>query len=316
MSLKSLNYSIYIMDNRNKLKCSNKSFKYIINGEQSKENRLYVKTIGTETVVKNFDRYPLMSGHPIEFLFNPYKGRVLNVYVLLYIVKGRGKYFFSRDEFMDISEGDMILIKPNTWHSYKPDKKTGWKEYWIGFQYNNMNDIDNILNTKEKIFRIGIQDKIINLFEDAIRVANEEKPGFQLYIAGITNLILCMITYYEKNKCTDPVMEDLINKAKSIIKDNISNGITPEKVAHEIKLSYSWFRKIFKDYSGVTPSKYIQELKIREAKVLLTTSHKQIKEIAYQLGFEDWAYFIKVFKKYSDISPSQYRKLFYEYKKE
>lgn len=205
----------------NESKGSNKSFKYIINGEQSQENGLVVRTVGTENIAKNFDKYPPEDGHPIEYIFNPSKGRILNVYVLLYIVRGRGKYFCSKDKFIDIKEGDVILIEPNTWHSYKPDKMTGWKEYWIGFQYNTVNDIANILNSKDKIFRIGIQDKILNLFEDAIRIANEEKPGFQLYISGITNLILSIINYYEKNKCTDPVTEDLMNKASRCSYDRI-----------------------------------------------------------------------------------------------
>lgn len=302
---------------RDESKNSNKKFRYIINGEQYNDKGLIIKTVGTENIFKYFNKYPPEVGHPIEFVFNPYMGRTLNIYILLYIVKGKGLYFFSKDKYVEIKEGDAILIKPDTWHSYRPDKMTGWTEYWIGFQYSNMDsDIENLFNNKETIFNIGIQDKIINIFEDAIRIANEEKPGFQLYLSGITYLILCMINYFERNKCTAPVTADIINKAKIIIKENLTNGISPEYVSNEVGLSYSWFRKIFKDYTGVAPSQYIQEIKIQEAKKLLTTSHLQIKEIAYRLGYDDSSYFIRIFKKYSNISPSEYRKLFYECNKE
>lgn len=290
-----------------------KKFKYIISGEYSTESSIVIKTIGTENIGYNYNKYPPEEGHPEEFLFNPSKGRTLNIYILLYIAKGKGLYFYSKDNFIDIKEGDIILITPNTLHSYKPNKNTGWEEYWIGFDVNRMEEyMENLFAQNINIYNIGIHDKILNLFKDAIKVANEEKPGFQQYLSGITNLILSMTNYYEKNKSTDPATEDIINKSKIIIKENLLNGITPEQVANEVNLSYSWFRKIFKDYTGVTPSQYIQEIKIQKAREMLTSSHMQVKEIVYKLGYDDVAYFIKIFKKYTNQSPSEYRKLFYE----
>ena len=37
----------------------------------------------------------------------------------------------------------------------------------------------------------------------------------------------------------------------------------------KLNISYSWFRKVFKDYTGYAPAKYFQELKLRKAKQLL-----------------------------------------------
>ena len=64
--------------------------------------------------------------------------------------------------------------------------------------------------------------------------------------------------------------------------ENVST-ITPEKLAEITCMSYSKFRKIFKEYTGFAPSQYIQEVRINMAKELLTNTSKSIKEIAFEL---------------------------------
>ncbi|WP_414739302.1 helix-turn-helix domain-containing protein [Macrococcoides canis] len=84
--------------------------------------------------------------------------------------------------------------------------------------------------------------------------------------------------------------------------------ITPEKLAELVCMSYSKFRKIFKEYTGFAPSQYIQEVRINMAKEALTNSSKSIKEIALELGYENKDYFFTVFKKVTGMTPVNYRK--------
>ena len=51
--------------------------------------------------------------------------------------------------------------------------------------------------------------------------------------------------------------------------------------AENLNLSYSWFRKVFKDYTGYAPAKYFQELKIKKAEDLLMRTSHSVKEISY-----------------------------------
>jgi len=56
---------------------------------------------------------------------------VLDNYQLIYISKGRGWYHESPEKRVEIKGGTMLIIPPYTWHSYYPDKKSGWQEYWF-----------------------------------------------------------------------------------------------------------------------------------------------------------------------------------------
>ena len=91
------------------------------------------------------------------------------------------------------------------------------------------------------------------------------------------------------------------------VHENIST-ITPKDLAKSICMSYSKFRKIFKDYTGFAPSQYIQEVRINIAKEMLTNTSKSIKEIAFELGYENKDYFFTVFRKVTDMTPIAYRK--------
>ena len=125
-------------------------------------------------------------------------------------------------------------------------------------------------------------------------------------------LLICSVAllsnsqnYEFDNKATEQ-----ISKAKVFIRENLLKGIGPEEVADSLHMSYSWFRKLFKEYTGLSPAHYIQELKIQQAKDLLATTQRSTKEIAYYLTFDDIPYFTKVFKKYTGYTPQSYRKKF------
>ena len=61
-----------------------------------------------------------------------------------------------------------------------------------------------------------------------------------------------------------------IEQAKIIMNENVFKDIDPEELAMKLNISYSWFRKVFKDYTGYAPAKYFQELKLRKAKAVVS----------------------------------------------
>ena len=72
-------------------------------------------------------------------------------------------------------------------------------------------------------------------------------------------------------------------------------------------MSYSNFRKLFKEYTGLSPALYQQELKIQRAKNLLATTGDSIKEIADRLHFESPDYFSARFRAKTGMRPSEFR---------
>jgi len=286
------------------------NFKYLVNSDQDISWGLAVDNIGESLIKPKYDVYPPKVGHPDNYYFDITKGRTLDNYQLIYISKGRGTYHCSDQERIEIEEGEMIIIPPYTWHSYYPDPKTGWHEYWIGIRGE---DVDSrfrsgFFNPEEIQYKVGIQDEIIGLYKSAIEIAMGEQPGYQQLLAGIANNMLAMVLYFNQNKQLDNnIIAYKIDKARNIMRENILSNLTPQEVAGQVDMSYSQFRSAFKKYTNISPAHYALELKLQQARTLLLNSQMNIKEIAQDLKYKDASCFSALFKKYTGISPTEYR---------
>jgi AraC-like DNA-binding protein len=88
----------------------------------------------------------------------------------------------------------------------------------------------------------------------------------------------------------------------------VESDISFQTFAEENNIGYSYFRKMFKKYTGVPPVQYHLDLKILRAKEMLLYDDKSIKEISYDLGFQSIYYFSRIFKNKQGVSPSEMRK--------
>ena len=265
-------------------------------------------SVGHQVISEN-EAYPPQV-HPTRYLFNIENGRILNEYQLLYITKGRGMFSSESSGRSQVKEGYMFLLFPGEWHTYRPDPETGWNEYWIGFDGRIMDEWvkDGFFRKESPVFNIGLNEGIIALYKRAIIIAEAQEANYQQALSGIACNLVSMALYLSRNR--DFSKSDIasqISQAKIAVHDSIS-AVTPEELARITCMSYSKFRKIFKEYTGFAPSQYIQEVRITMAKELLTNTSKSIKQIAIELGYENKDYFFTVFKKVTGSTPITYRR--------
>lgn len=170
--------------------------------------------------------------------------------------------------------------------------------------------VENGFFTPESpIFYVGFSSGIISLYEDIIEYALQERSGFQQIISSIVLYILGSVYYKNRNQSfTDSVAINKIDEARSIMKQKIDNPVSPEEIAEQLGVSYSWFRKMFKQYVNISPTQYQLNLKFLRSKELLDTSGLTITEIAYQMNFETVSQFSTFFRKREGISPQGYRR--------
>lgn len=94
---------------------------------------------------------------------------------------------------------------------------------------------------------------------------------------------------------------------QQLLKENFREWKQPARYAAELNISLSHLYDTIKGITGESVSAYIQHYCILEAKRLLCFSNLTVKEIAYQLGYEEPVYFGKLFKKVTGLTPIQFR---------
>lgn len=82
-----------------------------------------------------------------------------------------------------------------------------------------------------------------------------------------------------------------------------------KEIAEMCYVSPAYFRRLFKEYAGVTPMEYRLNARMEYAKKLLAIGAMNTGEVARAVGFEDPAYFCRVFKKRVGVSPGKYMQL-------
>ena len=131
----------------------------------------------------------------------------------------------------------------------------------------------------------GYKVKIQELFFDVLASLNEEYFNLSNFNGNYT-----------------------IKKSIDYIHNNFSQpDLNLADIAAYSKISDTHFRRIFKNIYGVTPVKYINNLRINKAKALLTDTNTSLEEISLKCGYNEYSYFSRVFAKITGKTPSEYR---------
>ena len=99
----------------------------------------------------------------------------------------------------------------------------------------------------------------------------------------------------------------LIRKFNLLVETHFKEEHSVSFYAQQLFKSPKTLSNLFAIYNNKTPSQVIQERILIEAKRLLTYTQKSVKQITFELGFEDVSYFSNFFKKHTTLSPVDFR---------
>lgn len=95
---------------------------------------------------------------------------------------------------------------------------------------------------------------------------------------------------------------------KSLLEDSYTKEHLSSFYANALYVSNKKLNELCKTFAGSTLSDLIKDRLLLEAKRLLLHTNNSVKEISYQLGFEDPAYFNRFFRKHLEMSPVHFKK--------
>lgn len=282
--------------------------KYLNPGQEDKDWGLFLNCSGKASIGPGVVYPP--NDHPSGYYFSYGIGRVLDEYQINYITDGEGIYEDKQGRRI-IRSGSLIFTKPGKWHRYKPKESTGWVEHYVGFSGIIARQLyaSPWFMQKKPVVQVGHREEILDSYYKIFSYTQEEKPGYQQVAAGMIMKLLGNIVSLDKQKdFSGKRVEKIIQNACFTVRENVESDIDFKTFAEENNIGYSYFRKMFKKYTGVPPVQYHLDLKILRAKEMLLNTDRSIKEISYDLGFQSIYYFSRIFKSKLGVSPSAIRK--------
>jgi AraC-like DNA-binding protein len=102
----------------------------------------------------------------------------------------------------------------------------------------------------------------------------------------------------------DPRIESVLR----MIRDEPGREFELETLAQTANISVSHLRHLFKSQTGITPTKFIKQVRMENAEQLLRTTFLSVKEIMNRVGIPNQSYFSREFKKMYGLAPNEYRR--------
>ena len=241
------------------------------------------------------------------------------------------------DSQIRLIPGDLFVITPHEEHSYKISSKTViynclFYPEALGEDWNRLKGIESIYDLlivepfyrpesgKQEILHLSPPEaEYIELVLKRMVGEQEDRlEGFELVQKSNLIVFLCMLgrvwkkQFGEKNNIYLN-RRDMLAGSISFIENNIINELKIDDLASKAYLSPNYFRKIFKETTGLTPIDYINGIRISKAREFLGTGRMSVTEVGEAVGIRDLNYFSKIFKSMVGCSPSSYKKMFKKY---
>lgn len=230
-------------------------------------------------------------------------GKPKEVDMLLYLDELRAEYHFKNGEHFFVSEGSLIYLPKGSEYSVRFFNKKVPTANTVGINFHLYDEASRpfLLSHSYLLFP---QINCRQLIEKINTASEASLPCYGDMKSGMYELIT-MLSRLEKRKSLNRYA--IIEKGISYLETDSSSEISVSELAKLCHVSEIYFRKLFKEYSGFSPSEYKIRQKIERAKTYLIYEDFTIAELAELLNFSDASHFCKQFKKHTGNSPLQYR---------
>jgi AraC-like DNA-binding protein len=286
--------------------------KYFTYSERDEAWGVYCTTVGQQRVPPG-GPYPFMPDlHPPEYLKGLQRGsgtrRVLHEYVLLYVTRGQGTFLAEGRAPERVGPGTVIVLFPGVPHWYAPDTATGWDEYWVGFRGTQADRLaaNGFLSRQHPVFPLGYLDLVLHHFLELVEIAKVEPPYFQQKMGALVLNLLADVLSCSHQQAFDSEAEEMVRRARFDLEEHVLDSVDINELSRRLGTTYSVLRKTFKEYTGLSPYQFYLHLKVNLAKRLLQEGRLSVKEVAYELGFDNPYYFSRLFKSKTGLPPSEW----------
>jgi AraC-like DNA-binding protein len=243
-----------------------------------------------------------------------------NAYTIYWIEKGKGVYNIDFEQHA-FSDNVLFFLSPGQVFTADSEqistayKLTFQKDFYCiqthdkevacnGVLFNNIYETPFITPCEKDVVKLNfILEQLIEEFQQS------ETAQYDMLQSYLKQFMICAVRVKkEKYPTREDIETRLFKDFSLLVEQNFKTLHTVTSYADRLGISPKSVAKHFQKLGAVKPSSFIKNRILLEAKRLLIYSDKSVKEIAFELGFNDPAYFTRLFTKATLKSPLQFKK--------
>ncbi|UVI31081.1 helix-turn-helix domain-containing protein [Paenibacillus spongiae] len=224
------------------------------------------------------------------------------------LLEGRGVFEWSQGKHL-LEAGHVVLIPSRIPHLFEGFGRNRYGVIHLEGIPSQITELLNMLVSEgtPTLFALSRLDKerFERLFREWQRIKSSQlKEPTRNYISWTEVMVLFLLEHSQKDQ-----QSLTIAKAADYIRENLHEGVQISGMAALAGFSETGFRRLFEQIYHMSPKKYQQQCRMTEAKWLLSSSDKEMMEIASQIGFTRLHSFSQWFKSAEGVSPTEWRKM-------
>ncbi|WP_430813596.1 AraC family transcriptional regulator [Carboxylicivirga sp. RSCT41] len=278
-------------------------------------------------------KYPFKDGLPLEFeildlsqTFNDKRSMMVvphrpQFYHILWIEKGIGTHYIDFNP-VRIEDDSVVFVAANSVNRFDQDGIYQGKSiiFTDGFFCKNQQDAQYLRSSLLYSDLYGVARLKLNPAYSELKVLlNAMESEFMreqddMQYGILHNLLHIFLLQSEREirqqgfeELKPSIQLDYLVQFKDLLEENFRKERSVNKYASGMGISDKQLHKATTNLLDKTPKQIIDERVILESKRLLVHSSMAVKEIAYELGYEEPSNFIKFFRKHARVTPAEFR---------
>lgn len=220
-------------------------------------------------------------------------------YEIVYYIEGSGYGMIDRQRY-EYAPGTFVFIPKDTPHSEYA--ATVSAHYLIGLTYNN----EEFPVIPAGCYDDDVHKTLLALFKQIQRELKNSQFYYKRYVESLAEQILINIA--RRFVSRQDLTASKLKMAIAYINSYYYRDIDFADLAKSAYYSYDRFRHLFTEQIGVSPQRYLNNIRLDHAAKYLETTDHPVTEIAQKVGYHSDSALILDFKKRFGKTPAEYRK--------
>lgn len=254
------------------------------------------------------DLYLNAFGHSVTEPLHKAGPCVKSFYLIHFILEGEGTFMVNNLTYR-LKKGQGFLIEPDYQVTYISDEASPWSYVWIGFSGREAGEMLHSIGLSQEnpIFACEHGDKLKKYVFDML-AHNYSNRADTYRLTGMLYLFLSVIAKSQQTKMETPSGNTYVNHAIAYIQNHYSISVSVEEISDYVGINRSYLSSLFKEYTGMSPVKYLQNFRITRAQHMLTVTDISVESIALSCGYQSPEAFHKIFRQLTGMSPKAFRR--------
>lgn len=229
---------------------------------------------------------------------------------ILYVQSGHGD-FRIRDNAFSVSTGQVIVIPAHVPHWYTYRHATECTVYWVhcsGYGLGGL--LSRLLSENSYCLKVGQSKRLVELYRGIMQELQRKEPFFEDIAIGLLQELIFYILRKQvtERETSQRLRDERIDKSVMLMHEQYMKNWTVNELAQQVNLSPSRFIHLFTQIHQLPPAKFLNNIRINEARELLGDYGLSISDVSSMVGFRSLHYFSRAFRASSGMSPSDYRR--------